>query len=1618
MEMLDETFGLLGSQDISDSNTYTLGRIGQHNVVIACLPAGQYGNTSATTVANNMVRTFSKSLRIGLMVGVGGGIPSATRDIRLGDVVISCPEGTTGGVLQYDMGKVGAGGEFHRIGSLNSAPRSLLTAVNLMRASELRDDPRFLEYLTSAIARNRRTQKSFGRPSIEQDRLFKPEHNHPATASTCCGCLAEWQEARSERDSSDPQPHYGIIASGNAVIKDAWTREQLRLQTGALCFEMEAAGLMLDFPCIIIRGICDYADSHKNKQWQGYAALTAASYAKELLGYIPLGRVSQERLVVDACSGLRDEVKGTNKLLDQAYNQREQHHREKVIRALTDQQKRCHQVFKLSSSYEQQKNIIPRREEGTCQWALQSPKYTCWLESKQNDLLWVSADPGCGKSVLARSIIDDYLEASNPVKTICYFFFKDNDEQNQLAYALCSVLHQLFSQRPGLLHYAIPSWEKYGERLQQEVDELWRIFIAAASADLSHQTICIFDALDESREIDQGRLIEKLYLFRRQPSSSKQDTYLKFLVTSRPYDHIKDQFRAITDSFPQIHLKGEEENDRIHEEIDLVIKIRARELAETVPLSTDLHRQVEDQLLQMGHRTYLWLHLAIDDIRATFKHSLRPKENSIRLVPSSVNAAYEKILYRVPINQMDIVKKVLEIIVAARRPLTIQEMAIALGIATSSDSQTIKQAELDPVDLEEKLRQLCGLFIFTHNSKIYLIHQTAREFLIKKGFNNLNYKYWSSLYDAEDLMAQICLRFLLMDDLEYNKDKSGSHAESFLEYSGAHWAGHVREMTLDSYQKETERIHRLYDVSGKSFSIWFPIFWKAARPYDRTPMMSALHLAAFNGHEQEIYSILDVDGSDINTPDSTVTYPVMWASLNGHDKTVELLLERGADINAQGGEYGNALQSACRGGHDKIVELLLERGADVNVQGGFYENDLQAACRGGNNKIVELLLEQGADVNAQSRKHGNALQSACRGGHDNIVELLLERGADVNAQGGFYENSLQAACLRGHNKIVEILLKWGADVNAQSGKYGNALQSACRGGHNKIVELLLEQGADINAQSGKYRNALQSACLGGFNKFSVLLADSNSQDGEYRNTLQAASEYDKIVELLLERGADVNAQGGFYENALQAACRGGHDKIVELLLERGADTKTQSGKHENALQAACLRGHDNIVELLLERGADVNAQSGKYGNALQAACLRGHNKIVEILLKWEANVNAQSGKHRNALQAACLRGYDNIVELLLERGAHINDQSGKYGNALQAACRGGHDNIVELLLERGADVNAQGGFYENAFQAACFRGHYKIVKLLVEQGADINAQSGKYGNALQAACLRGYDKVVKLLVEQGADVNAQGGKYGNALQAACLRGHDNIVELLLERGADVNAQSGKYGNALQAACLRGHNKIVEILLNWDANVNAQNGKYGNALQAACRGGYNKVVELLLERGADVNAQGGFYENALQAACRGGHNKIVELLLERGADVNTQGGEYGNALQAACLRGYDKIVELLLERGADVNIQSGKHGNALQAACLRGHDNIVELLLEQGADINAQSGKHGNALQAACLRGYDKIVGLLLERGANVNIQSGKHGNALQAAYRGGYDKIVELLLERGADINA
>lgn len=296
--MLDEEHEMIAGQDPQDQNSYVLGRIHQHNVVIACIPEGVDGLVPAANVAKDMARTFP-GLRIGLMVGIGSGVPALSKgiDIRLGDIVVSKPEKTWGGVVQYDKGKGETGGKFVVKGLLNQPPALLLHTLAQLRARHAMRPSKVPDYIKEAIGRNPIMEESGFILPTEPDCLYCSvcDKDIENPAADCEGFHAK----RKQRKNNNPMVHYGVIASANQVVKDAAVRDRLRDEFDALCVEMEAAGLMNEFPSLVIRGICDYADVHKNDAWHAYAAMTAAAYAKEFLQYISLAQTMLAKPIQD-----------------------------------------------------------------------------------------------------------------------------------------------------------------------------------------------------------------------------------------------------------------------------------------------------------------------------------------------------------------------------------------------------------------------------------------------------------------------------------------------------------------------------------------------------------------------------------------------------------------------------------------------------------------------------------------------------------------------------------------------------------------------------------------------------------------------------------------------------------------------------------------------------------------------------------------------------------------------------------------------------------------------------------------------------------------------------------------------------------------------------------------------------------------------------------------------------------------------------------------------------------------------------------------------------------------------------------------------------------------------
>lgn len=308
---------------------YRLGEMAGHKVVIACLPNGQYGVDTAARVAQAMVLSFP-NIRICLMVGIAGGAPTAIWDdagkksdgvdIRLGDVVVSEPgevktKGSNkkirhGGVYHYDYGKAIQDQPFE-------ATRLLDQPSDLLRsAADERQETHFLEgntihetIMERLDGRDEDVVKKFKRPEDSSDRLYPSNfvHKDPGEDCSACETASSAVAKRPQRpDNKRLQVFYGRIGSGTTLMKDAIKRDEFAKEDGILCFEMEAAGLMNLAHCLVIRGICDYSDSHKNKDWQGYAAMAAAAYAKELLAHIPPEDVEMVKVIREVNDQLKN----------------------------------------------------------------------------------------------------------------------------------------------------------------------------------------------------------------------------------------------------------------------------------------------------------------------------------------------------------------------------------------------------------------------------------------------------------------------------------------------------------------------------------------------------------------------------------------------------------------------------------------------------------------------------------------------------------------------------------------------------------------------------------------------------------------------------------------------------------------------------------------------------------------------------------------------------------------------------------------------------------------------------------------------------------------------------------------------------------------------------------------------------------------------------------------------------------------------------------------------------------------------------------------------------------------------------------------------------------------
>ncbi|KAJ5675531.1 Pfs NACHT and ankyrin domain protein [Penicillium macrosclerotiorum] len=1172
--MLDENHESLPTH-ADDSNTYILGSIKRHNVAIVYLPLGNDGNV-ADFIAS-MKRTFT-AIRVELMVGIGGGVPSMA-DVHLGDIVV----GTR--VMQYDLGKIVENGKFERI-TVAKAPSSLLeTVVNALRAKHKSSPSRISSILQQRLGKT----SGYGRPK-SPDRLFLATYDHLSpSAASCDECDHSKLVPRSERESDDIVIHYGPIASGNQVMRHGVARDNVGRELNVVCFEMETVGLMNNLPCLLIKGISDYSDSHRNQEWQRYAAATAAAYARELLEELPETSHDSLRFEQTDAPGL----------------------------------------------------TIEPIQAKACQWFLDHPDYKAWMDPKKlthhHGFLWISGKPGAGKSTIMKFL---YLHMKKNTRhndsVIASFFFNCRGQylERSTLGMYQSLLRQLLEGYPDLQtildNHELVSQSQSSNR---SLNVLKSLLYEAILALRQRSFICFVDGLDEC---DEQQVMDMVQYFEDlAEQSTAKDISFRICFSSRHYPYIPCR--------QGIRLTLEDQSGHLE---DLAIYVTNRLQVEDQDLRYQLLSKsagvfiwvilMVALLSKERRKGELSLRKRLAEVPSglseLFKDILRhdcEREEELRLCilwllcaarPLQPNEFYHALHSGLsPMGLVD--DKIPDVTVP--------------GAIDRSNRLVISSSK--------------GLAEISNSTRpiVQFIHESVRNFLIKeKGLYELWPDIGSDWISPSHEMLKQCCNFYINDtsvrasvsklQFEFKPDARTEIVKvyPFLEYASQYILYHANTAAKVIPQDEF--------LSSFPVSNWITInnLFEFDTVDEYSLDASLFYILADNGFSELIRTRLKAD------PESHIIggryrYPLFAALAKGNMDTVAALLNlptniyKGVDIieDLNSGEdlknYTNRtpLSWAAQGGRTEIFELLLQTQTTVNDVDWEGRTPLSRASENGHEAVVRLAIDKGADVNANDKNGLTPLLWASQNGHDKVVRLLIDGGADVhNAK--IMETAVAATATSELNRraVLRLFLdRIGDEVIITEAVAIAAVSNSSNG--RALLELLLDRKGDeviiteavaIAAVSNRYNGrALLELLLDRkgdeiiITEAIAIAAVSNSLNGQALLELLLDRRGDEIIiteavaiaavsnslngrgllELLLDRKGDEII---ITEAIAIAAVSNSSDgqALLELLLDRRGDEVNITDKILR-VAAENFANRDGIIKLLLDRkGNDIKITDG------------------------------------------------------------------------------------------------------------------------------------------------------------------------------------------------------------------------------------------------------------------------------------------------------------------------------------------------------------------------------------------------------------------------------------------
>ncbi|KAI8716578.1 NACHT domain-containing protein [Fusarium sp. LHS14.1] len=814
------------------------------------------------------------------------------------------------------------------------------------------------------------------------------------------------------------------------------------------------------------------------------------------------------------------------------------------------------------SSHYHFKNSHSQRIDGTCEWFTSHPRFHLWRDSEPSSLLWVTGEPGCGKSVLSRYLADEVLRNLS----LCYFFFKaDTKRQNTAEDALCCILRQLLEQRPQLLSDRILQLlEDDGDRIRVSIRRLWRILILATSRNKASQIVCILDGLDECQEESRRLLVDTLNAFFAEGRTTPR---LKVLITSRTLSHSERRLYKPTST---IHLGRDPQSDfgSLGAEIDLAVSHRLTDLRTKLNLTKSEQRRLAMEIKQVPERTHLLVFLILEYLVNSSGQVKGPCTN----LPTTIDEAYEKILTASPRPMKT--RKLLQIIMAAVRPLTLIEMAVALAVEEGHTSQS--ELDIEPDDhFRRTLQRLCGPLVSVIDGRVYLFHHTLKKFLIQEDTTNSSsetslarqatdgHKWSSSISSnsSSNMLGRICAQYLLFTDVEdYFQNPLGnieklrtkpleglSENYPFLGYAWENWAVHSRTPLGDDGDADSQMQQMLQLCSPRRLStlIWLRRKW--GHPKLDSEDVTRLIVASYLGLSSVTQHLLRLDTTEPNVRDGIFGRSALsWAAGGGFEAVIKTFIDT---------------QRAAK--RRSWLERLLGTGV-IQVDSKSKPprtlsishrpcTPLGWAVRFGHETAVDQLI-----ATNQVKIDEKMLFDAARGGYLGIMEGLLGTGqVRVDARDLFKRTLLSHSSEYGHAGVVKYLLSIGGfDIDARDVAGRTAVTYAARAGEDEVLELLLATGkVDVDCEDQVHRTPLCYA----------------AEQGQ-----------DICVGLLLSTGkTDVNRRDERGETPLSLAVGQGKEACVKLLLATGkANLDTEDYMGRTPLGIALIRGFEGCAALL------------------------------------------------------------------------------------------------------------------------------------------------------------------------------------------------------------------------------------------------------------------------------------------------------------------------------------------------------------------------------------------------------------------------------------------------------